>query len=248
MPRHIPETMRDWWCDMGSEYAFVGISYEVTNCELTEPPTTVGGALDADRVQARAANSLTGSLRTSGSISKAATCGCMARAIAKTSSETHRFTLLIILSPTLRSDDIVDAAWSNGLGVHALIWFGWDDPNIWKTRRDTLFASLFSNPKAKYVTRVVQFGSEPLFDWALDPVSLLAEQVVLAKEKLRPLGIPVTVSEMAWGYQLHDNATDVMEAIDMIDAHMLPFFSKNATTGMFHLLLCGTGFAEVEGR
>lgn len=142
----------------------------------------------------------------------------------------------------------MDAAWNNGLGVHALIWFGWDDPNIWKTRRDALFASLFSNPKAKYVTRVVQFGSEPLFDGALDPVSLLAEQVILAKKKLKPLGIPVTVSEMAWGYQSHDNATDVMEAIDMIDAHMLPFFSQNASTGMSLLLLRGREFVEQVNR
>ena len=132
---------------------------------------------------------------------------------------------------SLCSDDVVDAAWNNGLGVHALIWFGWDDPNIWKTRRDALFASLFSNPKAKYVTRVLQFGSEPLFDDALSPADL-AEQVKLAKEKLKPLGIPVTVSEMAWGYQSHGNATGVMEAIDMIDAHILPFFSQNASTGV----------------
>jgi len=32
MPRSIPETTTDWWCDMSSEYAFVGISYEVTSC------------------------------------------------------------------------------------------------------------------------------------------------------------------------------------------------------------------------
>ena len=32
MPRFTPETTADWWCDMSSEYAFVGISYEVTSC------------------------------------------------------------------------------------------------------------------------------------------------------------------------------------------------------------------------
>ena len=202
---------------------------------VSRPPTIVGDIFDADRVQARAANNLTESSRTSGSVLEVATCGCTVHAIAKTSSETDSFTLLPTL--TSRSDDIVDAAWNNGLGVHALVWFGFDDPNIWKTRRDTLFTSLFSNPKAKYVTRVVQFGSEPLFDSVLNPVSLLAEQVILAKEKLKPLGIPVTVSDMAWGYQSHDDATDVMEAIDMIDAHMLPFFSQNATTGAFLLPL-----------
>jgi len=146
------------------------------------------------------------------------------------------------------SGDVVDAAWNNGLGVHALIWFGWDDPNIWKTRRDALFDELFSNPKAKFVTRVLQFGSEPLFDRALDPVSLLVQQVELAKEKLKPLGIPVTISEMAWGYQSVDSGTDVLKAIDMVDAHILPFFSQNASTGMFSsFLLYGTEFVDMVG-
>lgn len=48
------------------------------------------------------------------------------------------------------------------------------------------------------MTRVVQFGSEPLFDDVL-PHDQLAEQVESAKAKLSPLGIPVTVSELAYG-------------------------------------------------
>jgi len=82
-----------------------------------------------------------------------------------------------------------------------VIQFGWDDPNIWKTRRDTLLGTLHANPKAKYVTRVVQFGSEPLFDSALDPGEL-ASQVRQAKANLSSLEIPVTISEMAYGYQV----------------------------------------------
>ncbi|KAJ3516518.1 hypothetical protein NLJ89_g1076 [Agrocybe chaxingu] len=128
-------------------------------------------------------------------------------------------------------DDVVDAAWRAGVGVHALIWFGWDDPNIWKTRRDVLLAALHSNPKAKFVTRVLQFGSEPLYDWALDP-ELLAIQVKAAQANLTSLDIPVTISEMAYGYQSRkgDGSMSVMSAIDFIDAHMLPFFSTQAST------------------
>jgi hypothetical protein len=48
------------------------------------------------------------------------------------------------------------------------------------------------------VTRVVQFGSEPLYDQVL-PVANLTEQVVEAKKNLSSLGIPVTVSELAYG-------------------------------------------------
>ncbi|KAI9442198.1 hypothetical protein H4582DRAFT_2054704 [Lactarius indigo] len=111
-------------------------------------------------------------------------------------------------------DDVVTAAWDNTLGVHALIWFGYDGSSQWKSRRDTLISTLHSNPKAKFVTRVVQFGSEPLFDQVLSPAQLTA-QVNAAKQSLSDIGIPVT---------------DVLDAIDSINAHMLPFFAATATT------------------
>jgi exo-beta-1,3-glucanase (GH17 family) len=125
-------------------------------------------------------------------------------------------------------DDIVEAAWSSGLGVHALIWFGFDGGDAWINRRDVLFAALHANPKAKFVTRVVQFGSEPLFDNVL-PHDQLAEQVISAKASLSSLGIPVTVSELAYGYQERGGAQDVLDAIDSINIHMLPFFSAQAS-------------------
>lgn len=98
------------------------------------------------------------------------------------------------------------------------------------TRRDSLVSSLVGNPKAKFVTRGVQFGSEPLFDNVL-PHSELASQVISLKSKLSGVGIPVTVSELAYGYQERGGAQDVLDAIDFINAHMLPFFSALATTG-----------------
>lgn len=127
-------------------------------------------------------------------------------------------------------DDIVNAAWNAGLGVHALIWFGFDGGDQWMTRRDSLVSSLTSNPKAKFVTRGVQFGSEPLFDNVL-PHAQLASQVTSLKSKLSGVGIPVTVSELAYGYQERGGAQDVLNAIDFINIHMLPFFSALATFG-----------------
>jgi exo-beta-1,3-glucanase (GH17 family) len=147
-------------------------------------------------------------------------------------------------------DDVIDAAWDNTLGVHALIWvschvkwtqsrrqlshvgdkFGFDGTDEWISRRDTLISTLHSNPKAKFVTRVVQFGSEPLFDGVLPPNDLAA-QVLNAKYSLSDLGIPVTVSELAYGYQENGGAQNVLDAIDSINIHMLPFFAQNASTG-----------------
>ncbi len=68
------------------------------------------------------------------------------------------------------------------------------------TRRDTLLGTLHSNPKAQFVTRAVQFGSEPLFDSVLSPIDLAA-QITAAETNLSSLSIPVIISELAYGYQ-----------------------------------------------
>lgn len=127
-------------------------------------------------------------------------------------------------------DDVIDAAWSAGVGVHALIWFGFEGGNIWQTRRDSLLNTLKKNPRAPFVTRVVQFGSEPLFDSVLSAATL-AQQVRDYKAKIKYLGIPVTVSDMAWSYQKEGGSDVVLEAIDFVDAHTLPYFAGNARGG-----------------
>ncbi|KAF8622003.1 hypothetical protein AX15_007357 [Amanita polypyramis BW_CC] len=127
-------------------------------------------------------------------------------------------------------NDVVEAAWEAGIGVHSLIWFGFDGGNEWERRKNELFSILHSNPKAKFVTRAVQFGSEPLFDEVIDP-NELARQVNDAKANLAPLGIPVTVSDLAYSYQhsWYSGAKQVLDNIDLVDAHMLPFFSSQAS-------------------
>lgn len=76
----------------------------------------------------------------------------------------------------------------------------------------------------------MQFGSEPLYDGVL-PHAQLANQVKQAKANLSSLGIPVTVSELAYGYQEHGGAQDVLDAVDFINIHALPFFDHKASTG-----------------
>ncbi len=111
--------------------------------------------------------------------------------------------------------------------------FGFDGGSQWKQRRDSLFATLHSNPKAKFVTRAVQFGSEPLLDGVLSPSDLVS-QVRSAQDQLASLGIPVTVSDMQYSFQKDGGSgLKVLDAVDVFDAHMLPFFSGDATTGAF---------------
>lgn len=98
----------------------------------------------------------------------------------------------------------------------------------------------------------MQFGSEPLFDQVLSPPDLI-KQVQAAQKNLSSLQIPVTVSDLAYSFgqvcdmstisldfklifidlQLHanDGGPDVLKAVNLIDAHMLPFFSTLASTG-----------------
>jgi len=104
------------------------------------------------------------------------------------------------------------------------------------SRFNALSSILHTNPKAKFVTRVVQMGSEPLFDSVITPAALTT-QVLNAKKALSDIGISVTVSDMAYGYQVRNStgSQGVLDAIDSINAHMLPFFAKDATTGEYHV-------------
>ncbi|KAK4046943.1 hypothetical protein OIV83_005734 [Microbotryomycetes sp. JL201] len=128
------------------------------------------------------------------------------------------------------NDAVIEAAAGAGIGVYALIWFGWDDPNAWKWRRDALINTIKTNPKAAWVIRNVAVGSEPLFDWALSPWDL-SQAVYNVRSQLAEFSIPVTVSEMPYGYQIHNNAPEVFKAIDFVSGNILPFFDGSATTG-----------------
>ncbi|KAF8071577.1 glycoside hydrolase superfamily [Lyophyllum atratum] len=202
MPSAVPSSLTNWWCDTSTEYAFVGFSYEVTECQsLTK--------LRSEFLDIR------------------------------TRFKGRYVRLYGFCDRTGFYNDIIDAAWRAGVGVQALIWatcllsysLALTAPDEWIGRRDKLFGILHSNPKAKFVTRVLQFGSEPLFDWVLDPFDLIA-QVNAAKKNLSSLAIPVTVSDLAYSFkELHasDGGPAVLQAIDYIDAHILPFFSQQAS-------------------
>ena len=89
----------------------------------------------------------------------------------------------------------------------------------WQSWRDTLFQTLHDNPKAPFVTRLVQFGSGPLLDNVLSHQDLAA-QVQQAKSALLDLRIPVTVSKKAYGYQERGGVQDILDAIDLITVHI----------------------------
>lgn len=62
-------------------------------------------------------------------------------------------------------DDIIQAAYENGMGVMALVWLGWNTSDTsWKTRMNHIETTIKNNPLAPYVIRSVDVGSEPLLD------------------------------------------------------------------------------------
>jgi hypothetical protein len=77
-------------------------------------------------------------------------------------------------------------------------------------------------------------GTEPLFDDVITPQALTTA-VINAKKNLSDIGVQVTVSELAYGYQVRNasGSQAVLDAIDVINAHMLPFFAGDATRGAY---------------
>jgi exo-beta-1,3-glucanase (GH17 family) len=127
-------------------------------------------------------------------------------------------------------NDVIAAAYQTGIGVYALIWFGFDGDDSWKGRRDVLLNIIKKNKLAPYVVRAIAVGSEPLYDWAIDPAGL-ASAVRSIHTQMVPYGIQVSVSEMAYGYTVQSGGTQVLQAVDMVQGNVLPFFTQTATTG-----------------
>lgn len=125
------------------------------------------------------------------------------------------------------TSDVVDAAYDAGVGVYALVWFGFTGGDKWKDRLEDIVSAVDSNPKAKYVIRNIAIGSEALFDNAIS-ASNLVSQINKLKDRVSNTGIEVSTSEMA--YKLGD-AQNVLDAVDNVQLNILPFFSGQATTG-----------------
>ena len=111
---------------------------------------------------------------------------------------------------------------------------GFNNCNPLQSRFNALSSTLHTNPKGKFVTRIVQMGTEPLFDDVITPQALTT-QVTNMKQNLSDIGVQVTVSELAYGYQVRNasGSQAVLDAVDVINAHMLPFFAGDATRGVY---------------
>lgn len=127
MPASVPASLNGWWCPHNQEYGFVGFSYAIDACGIALPGQIV--RLDLNEVQVRIPRPCSAISKTFGTPSTADTFDFTVPAIVQTSSEwimNRRNPVQILTMPCYGSDDIVNAAWQAGLGVHALIWVCFD--------------------------------------------------------------------------------------------------------------------------
>lgn len=186
------QPLNNWWCSQRDEYAWLGFSYDVSDCPSRDEMIYTFKWMRASK-KARYVRLYS---------------GCDA---------------------DMFDNDVIEAAASAGVGVYALIWFGFDNDDKWKGRKDRLLKAIRDNPKAPYVIRAVTCGSEPLFDNVL-PVEDLVAQIQDLKEQLNPVGIQVTLSEMPSGYRAKNDTPGIFQAVDFVSLHSFAFFEQNATT------------------
>lgn len=182
--------VKDWWCPIENEYAFMGFSYGVNGCPSK--------------------SSMTSSFKQM-----------------KNSYGARYVRMYATCDRAGFYDDIVDAAYEAGLGIYALVWFGFDGSDAYKGRLNKLLDTVKSNKRAPYVIRTLTIGSEAMYDNAISPNNLVST-INSVKGQVSKYGIQVSTSDMANEYNQHGN---VLSAVDHVELNVLPFFSGAATTG-----------------
>jgi len=128
--------------------------------------------------------------------------------------------------------DLISIAASVGIKIIPLVWFGYDGGNQWKTRASVITKAVIANPGPVYG---VAYGDEPLYDWAAGDPQTLADAINSMKSQFKSAGlnIPVSISEMAYGYQqaMNSGAQAVINACDMAMVNTFPYFAQDAHDG-----------------
>lgn len=97
-------------------------------------------------------------------------------------------------------------------------------------RIDALTQAVIRNPNP---VLAVALGDEPLFDNDAGSPSALASYIVQMKSAFTSAGlnIPVSISELAFGWQSSGDISSVQEAVDFFMINNFPYFSFDATSG-----------------
>jgi len=128
--------------------------------------------------------------------------------------------------------DLISIAGNLGIKIIPLVWFGYDGGDAWKTRASVIQKAVIANSGPVYG---VAYGDEPLYDWAAGDPQTLANAINSMKSAFKSAGlnIPVSISEMAYGYQqaMSSGAQSVIDAVDMAMINTFPYFAQDAHDG-----------------
>lgn len=131
--------------------------------------------------------------------------------------------------------EVIQAAGLAGLNIIPLAWTLLIGN---QTLQDTAI------PKIEAVTKAVidnpgpvlavALGDEPLYDWDFGTPQNLADHILQMKEDFQAAGlsdIPVSISDMAYGWQIEGDISSVADAVDFFMINNFPYFAWDAQSG-----------------
>jgi len=140
-------------------------------------------------------------------------------------------------------DDVITAAGLADINIIPLVWtlpihavgqnYTANDTFLIKSvpRINALTQAVIRNPEP---VLAVALGDEPLFDDDAGSPSALTSYILGMKSAFASAGlsdIPVSISDLAFGWQSSGDITPVQNAVDFFMINNFPYFSFDATTG-----------------
>jgi len=132
-------------------------------------------------------------------------------------------------------ETVIEAAEKTEMNIMPLAWtLRLNDSQTWENT---------SLPKIEAVTKAVlarpdsvlavAIGDEPLFDFDAPSPAALADIILDVKKNFTKAGlsIPLSISDMAYGWQSAGNITPVADAVDFFMINNFPYFAWDATSG-----------------
>ncbi|KAL5520469.1 hypothetical protein ACEPAG_9693 [Sanghuangporus baumii] len=131
--------------------------------------------------------------------------------------------------------DAIRAAGTAGINMIPLVWTlldngqSFDDLGV--RRINAVTQAVISNPDP---VLAVAMGDEPLYDWDFGSPENLANYIIKMKSDFANAGhpdIPVSISDMAYGWQSAGDTSSVADAVDFFMINNFPYFAWDAQGG-----------------
>jgi len=130
---------------------------------------------------------------------------------------------------------IISAASTAGLWIMPLVWTlplgtGNTFQNSVVPRINYITQAVINNPGP---VLAVALGDEPLYDWDFGSPQSLATYILAMKQNFQNAGlsIPVSISDMAYGWQQAGDTSSVAAAVDFFMVNNFPYFAWDAGYG-----------------